>query len=69
MGGSFSEPATCVDLGVSIAEFYSDIEAPKRCAGVLHVDDGLLLSTVWCEKCVFEGVAKIWPADVGAGPK
>ena len=71
MGGSFSEPATCVDLGVSIMEFYADTEVHKSCgmclpgveahqhlAGVLHLDDGLLLSIVWYGKCVFEGVAK-----------
>lgn len=82
MRGSFSEPATCIDLGVSISNLYTKpgiqksaglflegTDPNKLLAGILHVDDGLLLSRVWCCDCIFRGICRIWPKDVGASPE
>jgi hypothetical protein len=78
MGGSFSEPATLVDLGRSIANFYAsaeiqkeaevflpDVPAEAHLQGLLHVDDCLLSSHIWCCKCIVRALSRIWPRDVG----
>jgi hypothetical protein len=78
MGGSFSEPATLVDLGRSIAKFYASTALQRKSGiyingvppdqliqGLLHVDDCLLASKVYCKDCLLRALAVIWPSDVG----
>jgi hypothetical protein len=78
MGGSFSEPATLVDLGEDIFWLYNSrekardsgwkikgIEMEQTVQGMLHVDDCLLLSQIWCPCCLEKGTKRVWPKDVG----
>ena len=78
MGGSFSEPATLVDLGRSIKQFDKSAELQRRSGihltgytpdqlrqGLLHVDDCLLASKVYCKDCLHRALKVIWPSDVG----
>ena len=79
MGGSFSEPATLIDLGESVFRLYSDCgriaarvgwHAPNgdvshAIAGIQHVDDAVIASTIYCERCLLRGVQRLWPSDVG----
>jgi len=79
MGGSFSEPATLVDLGQAAYELLTDDgRTAKRIGwhvpgrkpaslvqGIQHVDDLLLLSCVFCVPCMLRGVKALWPGDVG----
>ena len=78
MGGSFSEPATLVDLGEAIRQLHEDVSVQRRVGwyfantpieklvmGMLHVDDSLVGSCVYCHKCLFKGVESLWPPDVG----
>ena len=78
MGQSFSEPATLVDLGEAVRAIYLDRpsiacpfwamdDAPlyELVQALQHVDDALLMSCVWCPKCLHAGVQRIWPSDVG----
>jgi hypothetical protein len=77
-GGHFSEPATMLDLGTDIEDYinseirrrrvglqYENFTAAQQLAGVLHVDDCLLISKIWCSECILEGLRKLWPKDVG----
>lgn len=79
MGGSFSEPATLVDLGEDTFCLYSDEgQTAQRCGwfipgipvestvqGVQHVDDAAIFSQIWCTDCLFQGTQALWPPDVG----
>ena len=78
MGGSFSEPATLVDLGEDIFSLYDEDQDANisgwRITGfsldelvqaLQHVDDAFLLSLVWCTDCLYKGVLMVWPQDVG----
>ena len=77
-GGPFSEPGTCMDLGYCAAKFLSarenwqevgmqhkDLEGAKILAGVVYVDDGLFASKIFCVKCIFQALGRVWPKDVG----
>ena len=77
-GGSFSEPATLIDLGFSNHEFikskakrnsmgmqYLDLEAEQILFGLVHVDDGLFGSYIFCQDCILDCIQKLWPDDVG----
>lgn len=78
MGGSFIEPVTLVDVGYSISRFYQSpamqreagifqpwVPAQKLLAALLHVDDAVVPSRVYCVTCL-ETVQKTWPKEVGA---
>ena len=78
MGGSFSEPATLIDLNHDILKLqYSgskqrevgwDLDgfSPNQLvAGWLYVDDALVGSKIYCSQCPFEGIQRLWPSDVG----
>jgi len=78
MGGSFSEPATLLDLGTDVHKFYTDVNFQKRVGlhisgmsprhlivGMQHVDDAVVASKVFCEECLERGTERIWPKDVG----
>ena len=74
MGGSFSEPATLIDLGHDVAKFHLSAAKQEQVgwilpgysptqliAGLLHVDDSHIASRVFCLRCLLRGV----PPDVG----
>ena len=78
MGSSMSEPAALTDLGGAVYETYSSLQKWKRTGlqvenltplqtlqAVLHVDDALAFSRVWCAMCIEKGIGKIFPPDVG----
>jgi len=77
-GGSFSEPATMIDLGTDSIGFamsfevrasvglqHGNLEADQILAGIVHVDDGLFGSYIYCSACISTGLQKLWPDDVG----
>ena len=33
--------------------------------GIQYVDDALVLSKVWCSACLYRGMQKVWPEDIG----
>ena len=79
MGGSFSEPATLVDLGESVYRLYTDGGATARrvgwaldkarpdqlVQGLQHVGDAAIFSEVFCSECLLRGTQKLCPRDVG----
>ena len=78
MGGSFSEPATLVDLQDDVLQFYTkrptavhcgwyhpDLSPEETVCGVQHVDDALIGSAVLCSGCLESGLRKLWPSDDG----
>jgi hypothetical protein len=78
MGGSFSEPATLVDLGEDVFWLYNSkkkasdsgwklkgLDMQQTVQGLLHVDDCLLLSEIHCPVCLEMGTKNVWPKDVG----
>ena len=78
MGGSFSEPATLIDLGHDTRKLYTQTSVQERIgwslagykieelvAGLCHVGDALLASRVFCHRCLLKGLRKLWPSDVG----
>jgi hypothetical protein len=78
MGAPLSPPLTCCDLDLSIHKVRTSPEQQKRSgwyrrhttfdqlvAGILHVDDALLYSRQLCCDCLFDGLRKNTPADVG----
>ena len=78
MGGSMSEPATLVDLGEDTRRLYVDPQV-QRSSGLLygttpigaiiqglqHVDDALLMSKLWCGRCLLGALQRTWPTDCG----
>ena len=78
MGGPVSAPCTSLDLETAIERFYANpavaqdvgwhldgYKAQQLVQGMLHVDDSVVFSKVYCEDCFFNGVQKLWPRDVG----
>ena len=78
MGGSLSEPGTLVDLQHDILVASIDMHTRTRVGwqfrdftfnetitGVQHVDDCLMFSKILCPQCMLDGLAKLWPEDVG----
>jgi hypothetical protein len=78
MGGSLSEPGTLVDLTDCIRDLHcnvlkrenlgwlvDDLSHEETMQAVLHVDDCLLMSRSLCGTCLYAGLQKLWPADVG----
>lgn len=79
MGGSFSEPATLLDLGEDVFRLYTEhrptitrtgwsygnYSMSEIIQGVQHVDDAIIMSCIWCSDCLLEGVQKLWSDDVG----
>ena len=78
MGGSMSEPGTCVDLNSTLesaelrpadfipAEVAQHVTKFSQCiAGILHVDDSLAVSKIFCASCMHKILGSVWPADVG----
>ena len=78
MGGSFSEPATLIDLQDDVLQFHHNKSTALHCAwhhpdlspeetvmGCQHVDDALIGSTILCLSCLESGLKKLWPSDVG----
>ena len=78
MGGSMSEPATLADLGDDIHTLYENPKKAKHCGfcfpglsapgilqGILYVDDYLCMSKILCSQCIFTGIKKLIPRDVG----
>ena len=79
MGGSFSEPATLVDLGESVYRLYTDggntarrvgwaldkARPDQLVQGLQHVDGAAIFSEVFCSECLLRGPQKLWPRDVG----
>ena len=78
MGGSFSEPATLIDLQDDVRQLYTKKQTAVRCGwwhsqyctskivnGLQHVDDALLMSACICDNCLEQGLKKLWPSDVG----
>ena len=78
-GGPVSAPCTSLDLDTAIVSFYNDPEVAEATGwvlddaspgdlvqGLLHVDDSLIMSKVFCYDCLLHGVEKLWPQDVGA---
>ena len=43
----------------------SDYPAQSLVQGLLHVDDAIVLSFVFCSSCLVRGVCRLWPSDVG----
>ena len=77
-GGPVSAPCASLDLETAVERFYTspavaqevgwylDGFAPSELVqGMLHVDDAIAFSKVFCEDCLYEGVRKLWPEDVG----
>ena len=73
-----SEPATLTDLGHSIHHLYCtasqhsifgrslpQFRMEQLIQGLLHVDDSLVFSCVFCSTCLKNAVKRIFPADVG----
>ena len=78
MGGPVSSPCTSLDLETAICRYYRDPETAKRVGwtldgyfpeqlvqGLLHVDDAIAFSKVFCCECLFQGIERLWPEDVG----
>ena len=78
MGGSFSEPATLVDLGAEVLKLYrsyrvqaavgwvhDDVDVEQLLCGLCHVDDALLTSLILCSGCLLRGIQALYPSDVG----
>ena len=72
MGGSFSEPATLIDIGEEIRRLYTYTYVAQRAGlhyeglttqevvqGIQHVDDSLVLSKILCQNCLLKGRRKI----------
>ena len=77
-GGTYSEPATMVDLGYDCKRFvdsfhvrasvnlqYLDYDANHILVCLVHVDDALFGSYICCDNCIQKGIQELWPADVG----
>ena len=78
MGGSFSEPGTLVDLNEELHVLHQSPERLKSVgwafkgwrleelvSGVMHVDDAVVFSRIFCNQCLETGVRHVWPQDVG----
>ena len=78
MGGSFSEPGTLVDLNEELRRIDDSDDAlqdvgwlvegmslEEVVTGIMHVDDALVLSKVFCTACLEKGMRRLWPSDVG----
>ena len=78
MGGSFSEPATNIDLGHSVLNMFrfsnirdrinwnfENVPVDKLVFGLFHVDDGIVVSRIFCLHCLEQGILGIMPHDVG----
>ena len=78
MGGSFSEPGTLVDLNEELRILAED--SNKMCeigwhfknwtltdlvSGLMHVDDAIVFSRIFCSCCLERGMKQLWPEDVG----
>jgi hypothetical protein len=79
MGAATSPPITSFDLDYHSRRLYSDKQHAKNVgayiAGVpmarvmqslLHVDDCITFSKVWCETCLARIIKALWPSDVEA---
>ena len=79
MGAPTSPPITSFDLDHNSRRVYSSKkEAQKAGAyvagcstaraiqGLLHVDDCIVFSKIWCETCLFAIISRLWPPDVVA---
>ena len=78
MGGSYSEIGTSMDLNHSINKAansrprreeigmqYKDLKFSQILGGLLHVDDALVASAIWCPECLESILKKLFPYDVG----
>ena len=77
-GGSLSEPGTLVDLNASVGLldvddterkrvgwFIPELSFQQTVGGMLHVDDSIVFSKIFCNDCLERGVQRMWPPDVG----
>ena len=73
-----SSPCTSLDLETAIVSYYNnpavakatgwvleDMDPQDLIQGILHVDDSICMSKVFCTDCLFRGVQALWPKDVG----
>ena len=44
---------------------FQNLRFDQIMCGLLHVDDGLVWSGIWCCECLFKIVVSIFPNDVG----
>ena len=78
MGAAVSEPGTMVDLGHDVYRLYKhkklaaavgwshkDFSTAELIQGICHVDDCVLFSAVFCFCCLYHGLRRLWPKDVG----
>ena len=78
MGHSVSEPATSADLGHSVRAAHVGDNGKKRAGwhfprlsfqqlvtAAIHVDDMVVCSKALCESCLFDGIVRIVPKDIG----
>lgn len=82
MGGSASPVATAIDLAFEVHDLHRSRKrlrevgwkhkswhAKEIVCGIQHVDDVWVASKVWCPNCLFAGMGKLWPKDVGVSPE
>ena len=78
MGGSFSEPGTLVDLSeeirlldensgklVEVGWNFKGWKLHDLVSGLMHVDDAVVFSRIFCPGCLEQGMKRLWPQDVG----
>ena len=78
MGGSFSEPGTLVDLNEELRLVHQNVDKLKEVGwffqgwklenlvtGLMHVDDAVVFSKIFCHDCLETGMKKLWPEGVG----
>ena len=78
LGGAMSAPAIAVDLEHGLRLLYKNlgrvqqlgweilgVHISKLLQGLLHVDDCLVMSKVFCQDCLYVGMQRLWPEDVG----
>ena len=77
MGGIVSAIAAAVDLEDGVHKLYANRQSAKDIGwhvhkmptntlvqGVQHVDDALVLSKIFCNKCLWNGIKQMWPEDI-----
>ena len=84
MGASQSEPCAMVDMSTSIwncdrnrrhacevgwmtTEF--NVQFGAIVQGIMHVDDVVVMSYVWCTECMQKHITRMFPSDVGMTPE
>ena len=78
MGNTMSSAATCIDLEHEVFVLHNDrnrarelrwthgdFRTSELVQGLQHVDDAIVFSKVLCGDCLWKGMQKLWPTDVG----